>query len=223
MVEVRQVKLSDGRRRERKLENIRRFVVHRISFRRDDGGGGYWKVNPIHDHALTGDDVVRRFMDCRTVPEGDRRVDKHGNDVEWRDRPGSYTGGEVPYQLIGLRGGGVDQALEIADYGPHARRWSWTAIGYAAVGDHDVDHPEMAQWEDAIEMAALFSAWFGRRPHDCVFGHDELPGGSADASKRCPGQFWDMEIFRLKVREHRYAALKSAEAEQVLGAMGVVF
>ena len=201
---------NDGRRTERDLETLTSGMHHRISFARDDGGEAWGDVEPIPDAALTGPLVSERFHDTR----------RHRGDGErdYRDRPGVVTGGATPYQFVGRTDGTIDQCLEVADYGPHARRWSWFAMATAWVGDFRRHPPTRQQWAAAIEWAALWAAW-GAAP----VGHDEASGGSLHQSKQCPGAFWGMGALRLEVRGHPHSKLTIDEAELRLHDLGVVF
>jgi hypothetical protein len=208
----------DKRKRETPLADFKRFIVHRIDFSKDDGGGGYWPgVAPIPREELNGPLAAQRFMDERKVPSSDRKTG--GND--WRDRPGAYTGGEVPYTFLGLANGRVDQMLEVTEYGPHARRWSWGGVSYACAGDFTVDKPEPKQWASAVEIASIFVSWLHRPVHDCVFGHTELPESSADPMKRCPGHEWDMDKFRWEIEANPLAQLSREDANSALLLRGI--
>lgn len=149
-------------------------------------------------------------------------------------QPGAYTGGELPYSVLVLPDGVVEQGLEIGDVGPHARRWNTPLIGVAALGDFRWHEPSLAQWQSAAVLCAWLRVW-GGWGSSSVHGHDELPGGSADAKKKCPGGKWPMDAFRRDVDAH-VVAIKEAlavnadgaaefplRAERALVAMGLVF
>ena len=65
-----------------------------------------------------GFNLAGRFTDSRMVPGRDRTRDVHGDPVrrDWRDRPGAYTGGEVPYAFLGRMRGSVDQMIPISRF-----------------------------------------------------------------------------------------------------------
>lgn len=118
------------------------------------------------------------------------------------------TGGHLPYTLIVEEYGLVAQCLRISDMGFHARRWSRPYIGVAAIGDFRTKSPSRAQWVAAVDIVAFLCHEFGIDPLGyseplvpTVAGHDELPSGSRDAGKRCPGDRWNMEAFRREVHE----------------------
>lgn len=213
-------RVDDGRERALDRTKLQRFVVHRIDFSKDNGGDYWHGVRPVPRDVLDGIELAQRFRDTRRVPAGDRRSS------EWRDRPGVATGGENPYTFLGRYPGSVDQMLRVTDYGPHARRWSWTGVSYAVSGDFRVrpgNTPHAGQWQDLVEMAALFRSWLGGSVRDVIHGHDELPHASHDASKECPGLFLDMHRLRWEVEAHEFAQLHSVDAEARLLDLGVEF
>lgn len=110
-----------------------------------------------------------------------------------------WTGGQMPYHFVILRDGTVEQALDLSDVGPHARRWNVPGLGVAAIGDFREHPPTLDQMAAAKALTAGLVAWIGRGPYDAILGHDELPGGSSDPEKRCPGVHWDMGDFRTAV------------------------
>ena len=55
---------------------------------------------------------------------------------------GAYTGGELPYSLLVLPSGDIEQGLALDDVGPHARKWSSPTIGVALLGDFRAHAPE---------------------------------------------------------------------------------
>lgn len=207
----------DYKRVKKNLANQCRFVVHRIDFSEDDGGNGYWRdVKPVPCAFLTGETVIQRFADKRRV----KPLEK-----DWRDRPGRYTSGKTPYTFLGKWNGGADQLLPLSEYGPHAMRWSWSGVAYAVAGDfrYEKDEPTKEQWADLVETAAIFCAWFQQPPTECLFGHTELPGGSTNPDKECPGPNLDMHRLRWEVEGHPLAPETKERAELRLRAMGVVF
>jgi hypothetical protein len=207
--------------KERGVEAISRIIVHRIDFSDDDGGGGYWKnVQPLLTDRLDGDKVIARFKDDRRVKPEDRI-----GDGEWRDRPGAYTGGLQPYTFLICAGGRVDQMLELSDYGPHARRWSWSGVSIAVAGDfRDPDvHPAPSQQEALVELVAVLSSLIERNPFDCVMGHSDLPDASSDPAKICPGPGLDMDKLRWAAEAHDAAQATKEETRARLVSMGVLF
>lgn len=130
---------------------------------------------------------------------------------------GMYTNGEMPYTFVICEDGAVDQALELSDAGPHARKWNTPGVGVALIGDFRDHMPKAAQWVSLVELTVELLRWLGQANRG-VYGHDELPGASADPLKKCPGQHLDMETLRLEVQK-----TMSRHGFEGLKAMGVSF
>lgn len=133
------------------------------------------------------------------------RIDRWGDAIEICKRFTSdpemmkYTGGEVPYTFFINDEGTVWQALPVSEIGRHARRWNVPHIGIAVIGDFRKEVPtgvQLAKLEQlCFELCvALQISW------EDVKGHDELPDGSADPTKRCPGKNLSMDHLRSKLR-----------------------
>lgn len=193
--------VSDGRERPLEISDVGIVAVHRIWF--DD-----WDLGLLTDPELTPNpiDVLRRFADD---PELTR-----------------YTGGETPYTFVVDRAGDWWQGLRLADTGAHARRWNSAAVGVAVLGDFRKIPPSPEQLSGLLAglvdlCQALRVDPLGRRRLRGALvrelsGHDELPGGSADASKACPGPLLDMDSLRADV-----AALTRARAVNRLLELGI--
>lgn len=125
-------------------------------------------------------DICRRFIDDPEIAK--------------------YTGGQVPYTFMVDRDGTIWQPLSLSDIAPHARRWNHTAVGIACVGDFRHEPPTKAQRFSLEEFCAELVQMLGLNT-SAVKGHDELPGGSADPSKRCPGKYLNMDALGLSVAE----------------------
>lgn len=151
-------------------------------------------------------------------------------------KAGSYTGGNMPYHLIGTRDN-VQQALALAEKGAHARKFGnmW-GIGFAQIGDFNREQPPTDMWERAVDACAMIVPWLS--PHADtmlsylpaelrfdvpVVGHGEVPGAygttsgkqQPDGPEACPGKHWDMNEFRqdvLRVVRDRQAQ-RMADAE----------
>lgn len=202
---VRQVPSKDPYRL-RQLGALRYQAIHRISFSEDDGAGGYWPgVHPISDAELSGEGLIERFHDARRVPPEDRR------DPEWRDRPGALTGGKEPYALLLRQDGSVDQLAPFTAQTPHGRSYNPIAVGIAVAGDFRRHSMSAAQQDTLIKLCALL-----RATGLMIIGHDEIPDGSADARKQCPGRYLDVEDLRIAVRLHPWASVPPAEATEFL-------
>lgn len=133
---------------------------------------------------------------------------------------GAYTGGEMPYTFVIPEEGGIEQALALGDYGPHARKWNEQGIGVALIGDFRKKKPKTEQYKDAIQLCKFFGYWL--RPLNgntqWIYGHSELKGASKTPNKKCPGDMLNMKQFRIDVDE----ALDNY-AETMLLNCGVVF
>lgn len=202
---IRQTPSPDAYR-QRDLAALKYQVVHRISFAQDDGAGGYWPgVSPIPDAALDGAGLIARFHDARTVPVDER------HDPEWRDRPGALTGAKEPYGLLVRTDGSVDQMAPLTACTPHARRYNPIAVGVCVAGDFRKVSPPAAQRDTLVKLCALL-----RATGLPILGHDEVPDGSADARKECPGRLLDVEQLREDVRKHAWASVPPLEATAFL-------
>lgn len=168
-----------------------------------------------------------------TADEISRSFQRRGG----RYSAGAYTGHEMPYTLVVTRLGDIQQALPLSEVGPHARRFSASMIGVAVLGDFRTESPGNEQWSRVRELSAWLCLWC-RKNGAAVYGHDELPGGSADPEKSCPGKLWDMHRMRLEVSRERQDLVArlarklsrtpstdelSTIAEAALMAAGVIF
>ena len=148
---------------------------------------------------------------------------------------GSYTGGNMPYHLIGARDN-VQQALALAEKGAHARKFGnmW-GIGFAQIGDFNRETPPLDMWQRAVDACAMIVPWLA--PHtaemiDClpnylctgipVVGHGEVPSAYGKTSGKrqpsgteaCPGRHWDMNEFRQDVTR----VLRDQQAQRMVDA-----
>jgi len=107
-----------------------------------------------------------------------------------------YTGGSVAYTFIVGETGTIWQCLPLGEVGAHARRWNRRAIGIACIGDFRVHVMPNTQRNQLVKLCAVLQFGFPRELQ--IKGHDELPGGSSNENKKCPGSFAYMnEIRRL--------------------------
>lgn len=167
--------------------------------------------------------IVNRIPDCddgehKSINLKDRRLlvfhrcglGETAEDIAASFQTIDATGGQMPYSFVIKRDGTIEQALPVGDYGPHARKWNTFGIGVAVVGDFRSETPTIMQWDAAIRLCVSFAGW----ATDGIKGHDELPGGSSDGTKRCPGPMFDMELLRDSVHD--------AVAQRLYGA-GIIF
>ncbi len=117
----------------------------------------------------------------------------------------SYTGGQMPYSVViyQTREYGpimVEQALPISEVGPHALRWSDEAIGVAVLGDFRKAKPSFELWNVTVDICAALAFWVNDNVSEILRGHSELPHGSSDPDKDCPGELgFPMDKMRVVV------------------------
>lgn len=171
---------DDGRPSPRATDAIEGFAIHRIGF--DD-----WtdeqstKATPL--------EIARRFIDDVDVAK--------------------YTGGEIAYTFLVDGSGDWWQCLRLTDTGKHARRWSAPMVGVGVIGDFRKRPPTPAQRASLVdglgEMCPAFGIhplatwWSGSVSVPRIAGHDELPGGSSDPTKVCPGALLSVRDLRRDV------------------------
>ncbi len=165
--------VDDGNRRVRDWDKIEVFAVHRVGRILDRDG----KI--VSNLGRTAEEICDRFL----------------NDPE----VARYTGGEIAYTFMIEEDGTIKQCLPIDDIGQHARRWNTSALGVAVVGDFRYEEPTRAQWTALVDLLTALSAAWALDPRHAVRGHDELPGGSRSAGKRCPGRHIDVDSLRSEV------------------------
>jgi len=192
-----------------------KLVLHRISFATDDGGrdeqGRQYlpDVQPIPDEELDGPAVAARFADRRLAPKGA---------PSWTRRPGTYTGGEMPYTFLARTDGIIDQCLPVRELAPHARRWNTAGLSLAAAGDFRRRKPTPAQLSAVVYFSAL---WWAAGLQ--IVGHTELPDASTDPTKRCPGEHLAPNNIRLLAHADRQEIGDEDRARRRLLQLGVVF
>lgn len=178
---------DDGKRTPGKTWAWKHVAVHRIWF--DD-----WDLGV----SRTAVEIARRFIDDMLIRK--------------------YTGGEQPYHFLVDDVGRWWQVLPLEDVGKHARRWNHEALGVGVIGDFRKQAPTAMQRAALVENLAalclacginpnqshsvattLDSGTLGRVMVPALCGHDEMPGGSADPNKKCPGRFLSMDDLRRDV------------------------
>ena len=204
--------IRPGNRREVLPEQKTCVAWHRISFAQDNPTDDWPDVISVPDEDCDGLVVTAKFADTR------RREYVERGATKWYGRSGAYTGGAIPYALLVKTDGGVDQLAEINDVTAHAGRWNYPSVGVAVVGDFRAIPPGIAQWKTCVTLAALF-AGYGLANR----GHDELPGGSRDPGKKCPGVHFGIITLRTAAAMHEVAGLDEYNAEAVMRECGIVF
>jgi hypothetical protein len=185
--------------RDRKLHLLSPEQIRYIAIHRI-----HLRVLGIEDDDLDGPTMCRAFQ---TVPEL----------IE-------ATGGQNPYAFLGrAREGVIDQCTPILEMGAHAAVWNDDAVGIAVVGDWRDEGPTSGQWHNTKLLAGALSQALSAR----IVGHDELPGGSKDPDKACPGRRWPMDAFRADVaelvRNNRGDLGLPGAAKSLLARAGAVF
>lgn len=93
------------------------------------------------------------------------------------------TIGRMPYHFVVWDHGITEQAVAVRYQTPHAKAWNHRSVGVALFGDFRETKINAAQFASAAVLCrALCSVYTAQ-----LKGHDELPGGSSDADKVCPG------------------------------------
>jgi len=119
----------------------------------------------------------------------------------------TYTGKEVPYHFF-IEHDRVVQTLRILDRGAHARRWNSSSVAVAVMWDPRYKPLPPAMKKNLIDLLNILCAWRGDVMNSLV-GHDELPGGSKDKSKRCPAI--DMNKLRLEIANNLIRSQKTID------------
>lgn len=106
---------------------------------------------------------------------------------------------EMPYTcVVWPTAQRIDQALALADVGPHHRTYKVPAIGIGIIGDFrpGYDSPRHDQWIAARDLCAWLLVWLGR-DGEALFEHHQ----------ECPGDAWPIESFRADVERERLRVL----------------
>lgn len=126
------------------------------------------------------------------------------------------TGGQQPYTFFiggslkrGEHDGKIWQVAPLTDVTWHARKASYRYIGICMIGDYRNEEPTDAQWHSAVILSKVLCRWREWDPYKCIKGHGEIDGahdGSKGPGKpaACPGDLWDMHIFRDDVARSIY-------------------
>lgn len=150
-------------------EFIRHVVVHHCSLAKAVPGQN---PDPIPDAEMTAAKMARVF----------------------RNRA-LGTGGLMPYHLLVLPDGTVDQGVGLNYRGSHAMGVNWCSVAVAVVGEGQATVEQLAVLP---QLVAALVTWM-RGNVSMVIGHAEVPGGSADQNKKCPAPTVDMDWLRASV------------------------
>lgn len=134
----------------------------------------------------------------------------------FRDNPQVLGTPAMPYTFVLRIDGVIEQAVPLDIVTPHAWKRNQDSVGLAVVGDFRFHAPTLEQAHALIEFG---SSWLRENPQEnCLVGHDELPQGSKDPNKRCPGRYMNMDAVRVAVRDFHALHVASSLLE-----LGVVF
>lgn len=106
---------------------------------------------------------------------------------------GSYTGYKLPYHII-VEPGQAVQALPLSVKGYHAAVWNPRSIGIAFIGDFRTEKLPITQFREGVRATAAVLSALGLGVQ-ALAKHDELPGGSSDPDKKCPGDLFPWDKF----------------------------
>jgi len=120
------------------------------------------------------------------------------------------TGYKMPYHYVVESDGSVIQTLPLDVIGPHAWKWNDRSIGVACVGDFRIHEPPKAQWYAAARLCRSLEMLYRAD----IWGHDELPEGSTDPQKVCPGAKWNLPFFLGAVRHMAITGADIVDFEQ---------
>jgi hypothetical protein len=162
----------DGRGVIMPIGNVRAIIVHRTDLCQ-------WapeNPHPIPNDQLDGPSLCKVFM----------------------SQPGLGTGSRPPYHVLIKTDGTAEQMLPLSVMGEHCITMNHRSLAVAVVGDFNAIQPSLAQWETLVEVVASWAPINGGLD---VLGHTDVPGGSANPGKRCPGKYLpvgpvEMEVAR---------------------------
>lgn len=130
--------------------------------------------------------------------------------------PGMGTGGLMPYHGLVLADGRIEQAVPLSRRGSHAKGVNWCSLSWAVIGHKE--HATKLQF-DAVVRVATFLVMYARGNVGMLRGHDEIPGGSADPNKVCPGPVIDMQHLREAVSMRLPPDLQDWPTSRILSAV----
>jgi N-acetyl-anhydromuramyl-L-alanine amidase AmpD len=107
----------------------------------------------------------------------------------------------MAYTFVINKMGHIQQACPLTAITPHAKKWNKITLAVALIGDFRKSQVPQVQYDAAVELVTELCRGLLINDIENVRGHDELPGGSTDDAKRCPGKHLDMRVFRAAVRE----------------------
>jgi len=95
------------------------------------------------------------------------------------------TGRRPPYHVLVRQDGVAEQCLPLSIAGAHCIGRNHASLSVAVVGDFRYILPSSAQWD---ALVWIVSQWKPINGGLAVAGHSEIPNGSHDPGKICPGK-----------------------------------
>jgi hypothetical protein len=185
-----------------------------------------YHVIDVSESLYDGRRDVRDLKDIKGIAIHRINVGSNARDI--RDffvegEGGRYTGNQMPYTFVVSPFGVIEQALDLREVGPHARRWSVPMISIACIGDFRHHPPDTDQFYATKELCIDLCLYINKAE---IKGHDELPGGSSDPNKQCPGKMFGLSMLRIQAfleieRIKRTNRVNSLCAEYHLSRCGV--
>lgn len=169
--------VDDGKARDLVPSAVDTIVIHRVGKDRVTGAD-------LGDDGVT---IAKRFVEDPAIAR--------------------YTGAENPYHFYVGKDGTIWQTLRVFDMGAHARRWNKQAVGVAAIGDFRSEAPSLRQFVSLQWLVTMLGWGLTLDPARVLKRHDELPGGSSDPNKECPGKFLDVDLLRTATSSSSYAVM----------------
>lgn len=123
------------------------------------------------------------------------------------------TGRKMPYHYVVEADGTAVQCLPLDRAAPHAKTWNDCTLAIACVGDFRVHEPPQQQWYAAARLCRTLEMSFKAD----LWGHDELPWGSSDPEKKCPGGKWDIPLFLGAMRHLAVSGADIVDFERAAG------
>ena len=104
-----------------------------------------------------------------------------------------YGSSGIGYNYYILENGEIFEGRGM-NVGAHTKGLNSKSIGICLAGNFDIRPPTSAQLEAAATLTSNF-VFHHELQVKCVIGHRE-----ADSNKSCPGLFFDLDVFRDRVR-----------------------
>jgi len=172
MIVNRVAECYDGKGSILPLLAVRAVIVHRTDLKLLTPNNPH----PIPDALLDGPGLCRAFM---------------AHDLG--------TGRRPPYHVLIRQDGIAEQCLPLSIAGAHCVGRNHQSLAVAVVGDFRHILPSAAQWDALVWVVAQ---WMPINGGLDTVGHSEIPNGSHDPNKICPGR-------HINVRQVEIEALRS--------------